>query len=113
VKGADLEAALGPFADLIADLIADRVARRLAERVAPPPAEMVTPRQFARDHSIAVTTVRAMIRDGRLQATRIGQRQWRVRRDAQIGTSASGRSAPVAAGETPAARARRILGGGR
>jgi len=68
-----------------------------------PVGELATVATFARDHAISVSTVRAMIRDGRLSAVKIG-RAVRVRRDAQIGEPALG-------ADVPAARARRILGG--
>jgi excisionase family DNA binding protein len=69
---------------------------------------MVSVETFAAEHSLCTATVRAMIRDGRLQATRIGKRAVRIRRDATIGHLA-GRSG--SSSETPAERARRILGG--
>jgi len=99
--------------DAVLDQLADLVAEKLAGKLAPhggASAPMVTPAEYAADHSIAPATVRAMIADGRLEAVRIGKRAWRIRRDAPIGVSATGRAA---AGETPAVRARRILGGGR
>jgi hypothetical protein len=47
-----------------------------------------------------------MIKDGRLEAIKIGKRQWRIRRDAAIGQ-------PMARGatsaDTPAERARRLI----
>jgi excisionase family DNA binding protein len=73
--------------------------------------EMVTLREYARDHSIAVSTVRQMIKDGRIEAIRIGKRQWRVRRDAPIGQPLPRTRAPRTG--TPADRARRILEGSR
>jgi len=99
--------------DAVLDQLAELVAEKLASKLAPQgaaPAPMVTPAEYAAAYSLAPATVRGMIADGRLEAVRIGKRQWRIHRDAPIGVSASGRAA---AGETPAARARRILGGGR
>jgi excisionase family DNA binding protein len=67
---------------------------------------MVTPREFARERSLNPATVRQMAKDGRIEAVRIGKRQWRVRRDSPIGQ-------PMARGatsaETPAERARRLV----
>jgi excisionase family DNA binding protein len=84
----------------------ERVVRRvvreeLAAAHAAPATEMVTMGTFAREHAISVATVRAMIRDGRVDAVRIG-RAVRMRRDAQIGER-------VAVAETVTARAQRIL----
>lgn len=50
----------------------------------PAASEMVTPREFAREHSLNPATVRQMIKDGRLEAVRIGKRQWRLLRDSPI-----------------------------
>jgi hypothetical protein len=83
------------------------VREELAARAAPPVPEMVSVPTFAAEHSLCTATVRAMIRDGRLQATRIGKRAVRIRRDATIGQPAIGRTAPGV--ETPAAIADRIL----
>jgi excisionase family DNA binding protein len=79
----------------------------VSEVLAARPTEMVSVETFAAEHSLCTATVRAMIRDGRLQATRIGKRAVRIRRDATIGRSASGPAPPGA--ETPAAIADRIL----
>jgi excisionase family DNA binding protein len=83
------------------------VREELAARAASPATGLVSVATFAAEHALCDATVRAMIRDGRLQATRIGKRAVRIRRDATIGQSASGRAAPGA--ETPAAIAARIL----
>jgi hypothetical protein len=83
------------------------VREELAARAAPPTTELVSVATFADEHSLCTATVRAMIRDGRLQATRIGKRAVRIRRDATIGQSAIGRTHPGV--ETPAAVADRIL----
>jgi hypothetical protein len=110
----DLERLIERLADLLAPHLEERLARRFGERAAPPAtrppgAGMVTVATFAAEHSIAPATVRAMIKDGRLEGIRIGKRAIRIRRDAQIGASESGRA--EAGAETPAARAARILGG--
>lgn len=68
------------------------------------PARYLSPRAFAEQHSLGVSTVRELIRDGRLPAIRIG-RCVRIAADAQI--------APVAATkhiETTDSRADRRLG---
>lgn len=94
--------------DQALEAVMERVVRRvvreeLAAQSTRPAGELATMATFARDHAISVSTVRAMIRDGRLAAVKIG-RAMRVRRDAQIGVPALG-------ADVPAARARRILGG--
>ena len=96
----------------ILEVNAARVRQVVQEELAAPgPAatELVTPREYARDHSIAVRTVRQRIKDGRIEAIKIGKRQWRVRRDAPIGQPLL-RTRATRAG-TPANRARRILEG--
>jgi excisionase family DNA binding protein len=93
--------------EIVIEGVVRRVVREeLAAARAAPMDEMVTIETFARMRAISKSTVRAAIRGGRLQATRIG-RAVRVRSDAQIGESV----AVVAAVDTPAARAMRILGG--
>jgi hypothetical protein len=83
------------------------VREELIAHASPPATELVSVATFAAEHSLCEATVRAMIRDGRLQATRIGKRAVRIRRDATIGQPAIGRTAPGV--ETPAAIADRIL----
>jgi excisionase family DNA binding protein len=98
----------------ILEAIAVRVRQVVREELAahgPAATELVTPREYARDHSIAVSTVRQMIKDGRIEALKIGKRQWRVRRDAPIGQPLA-RTRATSTG-TPADRARRILEGSR
>jgi len=94
--------------DQALEAVVERVVRRvvrdeLAAQRTRPAEELVTMATFAREHAISVSTVRAMVRDGRLSAVKIG-RVVRVRRDAQIGE-------PAVGADVPAARARRILGG--
>ena len=68
----------------IAAIARAEVDRRLAELgVGAPAPTLVTIAAYARDRSISVSTVRAAIGDGRLEAQRIG-RAVRVRRDAEI-----------------------------
>ena len=83
------------------------VREELAARAASPATGLVSVATFAAEHALCDATVRAMIRDGRLQAMRIGKRAVRIRRDATIGQPAIGRTAPGV--ETPAAIADRIL----
>lgn len=93
--------------EVVIESVVRRVVREeLAAVRAAPAGEMVTIERFARMRAISKSTVRAAIRGGRLQATRIG-RAVRLRSDAQIGESAA--AAPRS--DTPAARAMRILGG--
>lgn len=94
----------------ILEAIAARVRQVVREELAahgPAATEIVTPQEYARDHSIAVSTVRQMIKDGRIEAIKIGKRQWRVRRDAPIGQPLAQTRATRT--DTPADRARRIL----
>jgi hypothetical protein len=73
---------------------------------APEAIEIVPIKTFSREHSLHETTVRQMAKEGRVEATKIGKRQWRVRRDSPIGQ-------PMARGATsmdsPAERARRLV----
>lgn len=89
--------------EVVIESVVRRVVREeLAAARAAPADEMVTIATFARMRAISKSTVRAAIREGRLQATKIG-RAVRVRANAQIGE-------PAAGTDTPAARAARILG---
>ena len=60
----------------------DVVSEMLAAR--PEAAEMVPIATFARERSLNPATVRQMANDGRIEAVRVGKRQWRVRRDSPI-----------------------------
>ena len=82
----------------------DVVSEMLAAR--PEAAEMVPLATFAREHSLHAATVRQMAKDGRIEAVRVGKRQWRVRRDSPIGQPMA-RVATSA--DTPAERARRLV----
>jgi len=44
--------------------------------------EYLTPKQFAEELKIDRLTVYRMIKDGRLSALRVGQRGWRIPREA-------------------------------
>jgi excisionase family DNA binding protein len=96
---------------LLQGLVEPLLRRVLREELAAtrdePPTELVTVAMFAAEHSIAPATVRAMIKDGRLEATRIGKRAIRVRRDALIAPTTRARA--VASADTPAERARRLV----
>jgi excisionase family DNA binding protein len=106
MSGIDLEAVIELIAERIAERVVGRVVDHLAGRPEPGP-ELITMREFARRHSISETTVRAMIKDGRLDAVKIGAAV-RVRANAQIGKPAS--VASQNRGDTPRARAAQILG---
>jgi hypothetical protein len=60
----------------------DVVSEMLAAR--PEAGEMVPIAAFARERSLNPATVRQMAKDGRIEAVRIGKRQWRVRRNSPI-----------------------------
>jgi len=60
----------------------DVVSEMLAAR--PRAVEMVPVATFAHERSLNEATVRQMAKDGRIEAVRIGKRQWRVRRDSPI-----------------------------
>jgi len=88
------------------EFLASELEARAVAPTAPVAIEMVPPSVFAREHSLNTATVRQMAHDGRIEAVRIGKRQWRVRRDSPIGQ-------PLARGVTsmdsPAERARRLV----
>ena len=88
------------------ELLASELEARAAAPTAPAGSKMVPVATFARERSLNPATVRQMAKDGRIEAVRIGKRQWRVRRDSPIGQ-------PIARGATstdsPAERARRLL----
>lgn len=89
---------------VLRDMVAREVARQLAELRAAPaaPPELVTIAAYARARSISVSTVRAAIAAGRLEARRIG-RAVRVPATAEIArplerpTTRAQRTADVAA----------------
>jgi len=104
MSGIELDAVI----DLIAERIAERVAAKVGDRLGERPnigPELINMRDFASRNSISETTVRAMIKDGRLDAVKIGTAV-RIRADAQIGKSAS---RALAVAHTPQARAAGIL----
>jgi len=82
----------------------DVVREMLAAR--PEATEMVSIATFAREHSLHAATVRQMAKDGRIEAVRVGKRQWRVRRNSPIGHPMA--RGPTSA-DTPAERARRLV----
>lgn len=67
------------------ELLASQLEARAAVPTAPAAIEMVSIATFAREHSLHVATARQMAKEGRVEATKIGKRQWRVRRDSPIG----------------------------
>jgi excisionase family DNA binding protein len=89
-------------------VLRDVVSEMLAAR--PEAAELVPIATFAREHSLHEATVRQMAKDGRIEAVRIGKRQWRVRRDSPIGQPmARGATRGATSADTPAERARRLV----
>jgi hypothetical protein len=66
------------FRTALREVVSEMVAAR------PEAAEMVPIATFARERSLNAATVRQMAKDGRIEAVRIGKRQWRVRRDSTI-----------------------------
>ena len=92
--------------EAVIESVVRRVVREeLAAARAAPAGEMVTIATFARERSLNPATVRQMAKEGRIDAVRIGKRQWRVRRDSPIGTPAK----RVDGGDTPQERARRLV----
>jgi hypothetical protein len=87
------------------ELLASELEARAAAPTAPAAVEMVPIATFARERSLNPATVRLMAKEGRIDAVRIGKRQWRVRRDSPIGTPAKRASG----GDTPQERARRLV----
>lgn len=84
--------------DLVRRVVREELASERSTR-----ADLVTVQAFAAAHSISPSTVRAAIRDGRLQAVKVG-RAVRVRADAGIG-----RPVELNRADAPAVRAERIL----
>lgn len=66
------------------ELLASELEARAATPTAPAAVEMVPIATFARERSLNAATVRQMAKDGRIEAVRVGKRQWRVRRDSPI-----------------------------
>ncbi len=106
MNGIDVDALLDMIVERLADRIAGRIEQRSAERADAQP-ELITMREFGRRHSICETTVRNMIRDGRLDAVKIGAAV-RIRADAVVGKPAP--RAPNVI-DTPQERAAKILRG--
>jgi hypothetical protein len=67
------------FRTALRDVVSEMLAAPRPEAV-----EMVPIATFARERSLNTATVRQMAKDGRIDAVRIGKRQWRVRRDSPI-----------------------------
>jgi hypothetical protein len=74
----------------------------------PEAVEMVPPSVFARERSLNAATVRKMAKDGRIDAVRIGKRQWRVRRDSPIRPIRREERAAVSGRELAIERARQL-----
>ena len=88
------------------ELLASELEARAAVPTAPAAIEMVPVATFARDRSLNPATVLQMAKDGRIEAVRIGKRQWRVRRDSLIGQPMTHGATSA---DTPAERARRLV----
>jgi hypothetical protein len=69
----------GEFRTVLREVVSEVLAALRSEAV-----EMVTIAMFARERSLNPATVRQMAAAGRIDAVRIGRRQWRVRRDSPI-----------------------------
>ncbi len=104
MNGFDLDGLLDMIVERVADRVVSRIEQRSAERAQP---EMITMREFGRRHSVSENTVRNMIRDGRLDAVKIGAAV-RIRADAAVGKPAP--RAPNVI-DTPRERAAKILRG--
>ena len=92
--------------EAVIESVVRRVVREeLAAARAAPADEMVTIATFAREPSLNPATVRQMAKEGRIDAVRIGKRQWRVRRDSPIGSPAK----RTGGGDTPQERARQLV----
>lgn len=94
--GAELET-------LLRRIVREELEQLLAARDRDATPDLLTVRSYAERHSISQSTVRQAIRDGRLQAQRIGR---------AVRVPARGVIAPRADAETPDAVALRILAGG-
>jgi hypothetical protein len=99
------------FRAILREVVGEMLAARQPGAV-----EMVPIATFARERSLNEATVRKMAKDGRIDAVRIGRRQWRVRRDSPIRPirpeerAASGRDLAIERARQLAAR---ITGGSR
>jgi len=102
---------------LALEFLASELEARAAAPVAPAAIEMVPIATFARERSLNPATVRQMAKDGRIEAVRIGKRQWRVRRDSPIRSIRSEERAAVSGRELAIERARqlaaKLVGGSR
>lgn len=67
------------FRAALRDVVSEMLAAPRPEAV-----EMVPIAAFARERSLNAATVRQMAKEGRVEAVRVGKRQWRVRRDSPI-----------------------------
>jgi hypothetical protein len=98
------------------EFLASELEARAAAPTAPAAIEMVPIATFARERSLNPATVRQMAAAGRIDAVRIGKRQWRVRRDSPIRSirheerAVSGRELAIERSRQLAAR---VTGGSR
>lgn len=99
------------FRMALRDVVSEMLAASRPEAI-----EMVTIATFARERSLNPATVRLMAKQGRIDAVRIGRRQWRVRRGSPIQPlraeerKVSGRELAVERARLLAAK---LAGGGR
>jgi hypothetical protein len=91
------------FRTALRDVVSEMLAAPRPEAV-----EMVPIATFARERSLNAATVRQMAKDGRIDAVRIGKRQWRVRRDSPIRPICSEARAAVSGRELAIERARQL-----
>lgn len=91
------------FRAALRDVVSEMLAAPRPEAV-----EMVPIATFARERSLNAATVRQMAKDGRIEAVRIGKRQWRVRRDSPIRPIRPEERAAVSGRELAIERARQL-----
>jgi hypothetical protein len=91
------------FRTTLRDVVSEMLAVPRPEAV-----EMVSIATFARERSLNPATVRQMAAAGRIEAVRIGKRQWRVRRDSPIQPIRREERAAVSGRELAIERARQL-----
>jgi hypothetical protein len=90
------------------EFLASELEARAAAPTAPVAIEMVPLATFAREHSLHAATVRQMAKDGRIEAVRVGKRQWRVNRASPIRPIRREERAAVSGRELAIERARQL-----
>jgi hypothetical protein len=91
------------FRTALRDAVSEMLAAPRPEAV-----EMVSIATFAREHSLHEATVRQMAKDARIEAVRIGKRQWRVNRASPIRPIRREERAAVSGRELAIERARQL-----